>query len=55
VIGMFVGDQYGVKLVDIYFQSGQASQRFAFSQPGIDKDAGAFTFKQCEIPGASGS
>jgi hypothetical protein len=52
---MFVSDQYRVKLVDVYFQGGKAGQRFAFSQAGIDEDAGAFTFKQCEISGTTGS
>jgi len=49
VVGVFVGDQDGVKAADVAPGSGQSRQRFAFTKPGVDKNAGASGFEQCEI------
>jgi hypothetical protein len=46
MIGMFVGDQDCVKLIDAFTYGRKTGQRFAFSKSGVNEDAGAFAFKQ---------
>jgi len=54
VVGVFVGDQDGVKAADVAPGSGQSRERFAFTKPSVNKDAGAFGFEQCEIARTAG-
>ena len=54
MVGVFVGDQDGVKAADFAPGSGQSRERFAFTKPGVNKDAGAFGFEQCEIARTAG-
>ena len=55
VVGVLVGDQDGVEMIDFAADSGQAGQGFAFAQTGIDEDARALCFQQREIAGTARS
>jgi len=46
VVGVFVGDKNGVKAVDVALNGGEAGESFAFSEAGVNEDAGAFGFEQ---------
>jgi hypothetical protein len=46
VVGVFVGDQHGVETIDVALNSGEAGESFAFSEAGVNEDAGAFGFEQ---------
>ena len=49
MIGMFVGDDDGIKPVDVFFHCSKSRQRFAFPKPGIDKDACALCLQQRQV------
>ena len=40
VVGVFVGDEDAVEMVDGSFHGGEAGQRFAFAESGIHEEAG---------------
>ena len=46
VIGVFVGDEDGVETIEIAADGGEAGQGFAFSEAGVNEDAGCFCFEQ---------
>ena len=46
MIGMFVGNDDGIKVVDGFFDGGQSRKGFTFTEAGVDKDAGAFAFQK---------
>lgn len=54
VIGMLVGDEHGVQMIEIAFDGSEARESFAFTETGVDKDAGAICFEQGEIARTSG-
>lgn len=54
MVGVFVGDQDGVEVADFGSDRGEPREGFAFSEPGINEDAGAFGFEQREIARAAG-
>jgi uncharacterized protein len=54
MVGVFVGDQDGIEVADVRSNGGKARQGFAFSKPGVNEDAGAVGFEQCEIARAAG-
>jgi len=54
MVGVFVGDQDGIEVADVRSNGGKARQGFAFSKPGVNEDAGAFGFEQCEIARTAG-
>jgi hypothetical protein len=51
---VFVSDQNSVEMTDVTLNRGEASQCFAFPQPGVDKDASAIGFEQREIARTAG-
>jgi hypothetical protein len=54
MIRMFVSNQDSVEVFNSLFYSRKAGQRFAFSDAGIYKEAGALGFQQRHVAGASG-
>lgn len=54
MVGVFVGDQDGVEVADLSSDRGKPREGFAFSEPGINEDAGAFGFEQRQIARAAG-
>ena len=46
VVGVLVGDEDGVKTVDIAPDGGEAGEGFALSKAGVNEDAGGFSFEQ---------
>lgn len=55
MIGMLVGDQDGVEVIQVAFYGGQACQRFAFTEASVYKDAGAFGLEQRQVARTSRS
>jgi hypothetical protein len=55
VIGMLVGDENAVQMVDGSLDGGEAGEGFAFAEAGVNEDAGAFGFKQSDVARAAGS
>jgi len=55
VIGMFVGDQNSVELIDRNVAGSEARQRFAFAKSAINEEAGTRSFQQRDVAGTSGS
>src|SRR6516165_2551771 len=53
MIGVFVGDQDRVQMIDFTANGGEASERFAFTEAGVDEDASALSFKQREVARAA--
>ena len=54
MVTVFVGDQDGVEVADLGSDRGKPREGFAFSEPGINEDAGAFGFEQRQIARAAG-
>ena len=54
MVGVFVGDQDGVEVADLGSDRAKPREGFAFSEPGIHEDAGAFGFEQRQIARAAG-
>ncbi|MGB7467646.1 MAG: hypothetical protein WBW14_32470 [Candidatus Acidiferrum sp.] len=54
VIGVLVGDEDGVEMIEVRFDRGEASKSFAFTEASVNKDAGAFGFEQGKIARAAG-
>lgn len=46
VVGVFVGDEDGVETVDVAANGSEAGESFAFSEAGVNKNAGGFRFEQ---------
>jgi len=46
VVGVLVSDEHGVEAVNVAFDGGEAGKGFAFSEAGVNEDAGAFGFEQ---------
>jgi hypothetical protein len=44
---MLVGDEDSVEAIDVAFNGGEAGESFAFSEAGVNEDAGALGFEQC--------
>ena len=55
VIGMFVGDENSVDLIESNFAGGQPGKSFAFAKSAINEEAGARSFEQRDVAGTSGS
>ena len=49
VVGVLVGDEDGIEAVDVALNGGEASESFAFSEAGVNENAGGFCFEQGEI------
>ena len=54
VVGVLVGDENGVEMIDFTADSGETSQGFAFAKTGVDENAGALCFQQCDVARATG-
>jgi hypothetical protein len=54
VIGVLVSDEDSVEVIEVAFDGGEASESFAFTEAGVDKDAGASGFEQSNIARAAG-
>jgi len=54
VIGVFVGDQDAVEVVQFFFDGGEAGQSLALAQPGVHEDAGAFGLEQRDVARTAG-
>jgi len=54
VIGVFVGNEDGVEMIEVRFDRGEASKSFAFTEASVNNDAGAFGFEQGKIARAAG-
>jgi hypothetical protein len=54
VIGVLVGDEDGVEMIEVRFDRGEASKSFAFTEASVNNDAGAFGFEQGKIARAAG-
>jgi len=55
VVGMFVGDENSVDLIESNFARGQSGESFAFAESAIHEEAGARSFEQRDVAGTSGS
>jgi hypothetical protein len=49
VVRVFVGNQDPIEAIDGFFNGSKSRQRFAFTEAGIYKEAGAFGFEQRQI------
>ena len=54
MIGVLVGDEDGVQMIEVGFDGGEAGESFAFTEASVNKDAGAFGFEQSKIARAAG-
>lgn len=54
VIGVFVGDEDGVQLIECAADGGEAGEGFTLAEAGVDEDAGAFRFKERQVAGTAG-
>lgn len=54
MVGVFVGDQDGVKVVKVCADGRESRQRFTFSQASVNKDASAFGLEQRQIARTTG-
>ena len=54
VVGVLVGDEDAVELVDGLFDGGEAGQGFAFAESGVNKEAGALGLEQGDVARAAG-
>jgi hypothetical protein len=54
VVGVFVGDEDGVEMVDVAFDSGEAGEGFAFAETGVNEDAGGVAFQQGDVARTAG-
>lgn len=55
VIGMFVGDENSVDLIESNFAGGQSGEGLALAKAAINEEAGARSFEQRDVAGTSGS
>ena len=55
VIGMLVGDENPVELIESDIASSEACERFAFAESAIDEEASARSFEQRDVAGTAGS
>jgi hypothetical protein len=55
VVGVLVGDEDTVDVVDGSFDGSEAGQRFAFAQTGVNEEAGPLGLKQRDVARAAGS
>jgi hypothetical protein len=46
VIGVFVGNENSVEAINVALDGSEAGESFAFSEAGVNEDAGAFGFEQ---------
>ncbi len=46
VVGVFVGDEHSVEMIEIAANGGEAGEGFALSKAGVNEDAGALGFEQ---------
>ncbi len=53
VVGVFVGDQDSVDVLDGSFDSREARQRFALAKTGIHQKAGPLGLEQCDVARAA--
>ena len=49
MVGMLVGDEDSIQLIESYFDSSQSRERFAFAEAAVHKEAGALRFEQCDV------
>ena len=49
MVGVLVGDENSVEAVDVALNGSEAGESFAFSEAGVDENAGGFCFEQGEI------
>jgi hypothetical protein len=54
MVAVLVSDEDGVETVNLSANGGEAGERFALSEAGVHKDAGAFSFEQRQIARATG-
>jgi hypothetical protein len=54
MIGVFVGDEDAVEMVDGALDGGEAGESFALAEAGVNEDAGAFRFEQGDVARAAG-
>jgi hypothetical protein len=54
MIGVFVSDQDGIELFEVFTDGSETRQRFAFAKAGVNEDAGAFGFEQREVARTAG-
>jgi hypothetical protein len=55
VVGVFVGDEDGIEMVEIALNGSEASQGFAFAQTSVYQDASAVRFEQGDVARTAGS
>jgi hypothetical protein len=55
VVGMFVGDENSVDLIESNFAGGQPGKSFALAKSAINEEAGALSFEQRDVARTSGS
>jgi hypothetical protein len=55
VVGVFVGDENGVEMVDFSLNGREASKGFTFAKAGVDEDASGTRFQQGKIAGTARS
>jgi len=55
VIGMLVGDENPVELIESDIAGSEACERFAFAESAIDEEASALRFKQRDVARTAGS
>ncbi len=53
VIGVFVSDEDSVEVIEVAFDGGETSERFAFTKASVNEDAGMFGFEQGKIARAA--
>lgn len=55
VVGVLVGDEDGVEVVELFFDSGEAGEGFALAEARVNEDTGAIGFEQGEVARTAGS
>jgi hypothetical protein len=53
VVGMFVGDEDAVEMVDGSFDGGEAGESFPFAKAGVNEDAGTLGLEQGDVARAA--
>ncbi len=53
VVGVLVGDEDAVDVLDASFDSGEARKRFALAETGVDEEAGALGLEQSDVARAA--
>jgi len=54
VVGVLVGDEDAVELVDSSFDGGEAGEGFALAEAGVHEEAGALGLEQGDVARAAG-